>query len=133
MNCAETVVETDWAFEAQANSRNTVPVFQPLLSDEEVATILVMTVDWLRSHADEIPGFKRLGAYYRFHHDPIAQWLGGLEVLLQAEEVAVLLKVPKSWVYANADQIPGSVRLGRYLRFRPAAIKSFLGGSEVAQ
>jgi hypothetical protein len=61
------------------------------------------------------------------------QWLGGLEVLLLAEEVALLLKVPKSWVYANADQIPGAMRLGRYLRFRPAVIKSFLGGSEVAQ
>lgn len=59
--------------------------------------------------------------------------LGGLEVLLQAEEVAALLKVPKSWVYANADQIPGATRLGRYLRFRPAVIISFLGGSEVAQ
>jgi hypothetical protein len=133
MNCAETVVETDWTIEAPAISRNTVPVFQPLLSDEEVATILVMTVDWLRSHADEIPGFKRLGAYYRFHRVPFEQWLGSLDVLLQAEEVAVLLKVPKSWVYSNADQIPGAIRLGRYLRFRPAVIKSFLGGSEVAQ
>jgi hypothetical protein len=133
MNCAETVIETDWASEAQAIARNTVPDYQPLLSDEEVATIVALTLDWVRSHADEIPGYKRLGAYYRFRHDPIAQWLGGLEVLLQAEEVAVLLKVPKSWVYANADQIPGSLRLGRYLRFRPLVIKAFLGGSEVAQ
>ncbi len=60
MNWAGSVVETDWAFEAQASSRNTVLVFQPLLSDEEVASILVLTLDWLRSHADEIPGFKRL-------------------------------------------------------------------------
>lgn len=133
MNCAETVVETNWAFEAQPNSRNTVPVVQPLLSDEEIANILALTLDWVRSHADGIPGFKRLGAYYRFHHDPIVHWLGGLEVLLQAEAVAVLLKVPKSWVYANADQIPGAIRLGHYLRFRPAVIKAFLGGSAVAQ
>jgi len=133
MNCAETVVETDWAIEAPAISRNPVPVFQPLLSDEEVATILAVTNDWARSHADEIPGFIRLGAYYRFHRAPFEQWLGSLDVLLLAEEVAPLLKVPKTWIYANADQIPGSIRLGRYLRFRPAVIKSFLGGSEVAQ
>ena len=112
---------------------NTIPGYQPLLSDEEVATILAMTLDWVRSHANDIPGFRRLGDYFRFHRDPIVQWLGGLEVLLQAEEVATLLKVRKSWVYANADQIPGSIRLGRYLRFRPAVIMAFLGGSELAQ
>ena len=82
MNCAEFLVETTWALEAQALSRNPVPVFRPLLSDEEVANILALTLDWVRSHADEIPGFKRLGAYYRFHQNLIAQWLGGLEDLL---------------------------------------------------
>jgi len=41
--------------------------------------------------------------------------------------------VPESWVYANADEIPGVLRLGRYLRFRPAMIQQFLTGSEVGQ
>ncbi len=39
--------------------------------------------------------------------------------LLTAEEVAVKLAVPVSWVYraARAGELP-SVRLGRYVRFR---------------
>jgi hypothetical protein len=47
--------------------------------------------------------------------------------------VAKLLGVPESWVYANADDIPGVLRLGHYVRFRPALIQSFLAGSEVVQ
>ena len=43
------------------------------------------------------------------------------------------MKVPTSWVYANADQVPGVLRLGRYVRFRPTIINQFLGGSEVVQ
>jgi predicted DNA-binding transcriptional regulator AlpA len=107
--------------------------FSPLLSDGELADILVMTIAWVRSHATEFPGFERLGTYYRFRSAAIEQWLGSLDRLLEAEQVSSLLKVPTSWVYANADQIPGVVRLGRYVRFRPAVIKRFLGGSEVAQ
>ncbi|HWR52592.1 MAG TPA: hypothetical protein VN428_15890 [Bryobacteraceae bacterium] len=110
-----------------------VPAFTPLLSDEEVADILVMTVEWVRIHSAEIPGLKRLGMYYRFHSRPFEQWLGSLDRLLEAEQVASLLKVPTSWVYANADQLPGVLRLGRYVRFRPTVIKQFLGGSEACQ
>jgi predicted DNA-binding transcriptional regulator AlpA len=106
--------------------------FAALLTDVEVAEALVVGTDWVRSHADEIPGFRRLGMYYRFHSARFQQWAGP-ERLLQPEEVADLLKVPKSWVYANADQIPGLVRLGRYVRFRPAAIRAFLGGSVACQ
>jgi hypothetical protein len=48
-----------------------IPAFQSLLTDEEVAEILTMTVDWVREHANEIPGFEPLGSYYRFHGNPI--------------------------------------------------------------
>ena len=110
-----------------------VPAFTPLLSDEEVADILVMTVEWVRTHSAGIPGLERLGIYYRFHSKPVEQWLGSLDRLLEADQVASLLKVPTSWVYANADQIPGVLRLGRYVRFRPKVIKQFLSGSEACQ
>lgn len=110
-----------------------VPEIQPLLSDKQVADILAVKLDWVRGHADDIPGLERLGIYYRFHRQPIEQWLGSLDRLLTAEAVAPLLQVPRSWVYANADQIPGVVRLGRYVRFRPAMIKQFLGGSRACQ
>lgn len=105
----------------------------PLLMDIELADMLVMTVAWVRAHAIEIPGFQRLGSYYRFRSNEVKRWLGSLDQLLEAEPVAFLLKVPVSWVDANADQIPGVVRLGRYVRFRPAVINRFLGGSEVVQ
>ena len=108
-------------------------IFQPLFSDKELAEILVMTVAWVRSHATEIPGFERLGSYYRFRSSAIEQWLGGLDRLLEAEQVSALLNVPSSWVYANADRIPGVLRLGRYVRFRPGTISQFLSGSEVVQ
>jgi predicted DNA-binding transcriptional regulator AlpA len=110
-----------------------VSTLLPMLSDEELAEILVMTIDWVHSHASELPGFERLGSYFRFRSKAIELWLGNLDRVLEAEEVAALLKVPKSWVYANADEIPGVLRLGRYVRFRPAVIRQFLGGSEVAQ
>jgi predicted DNA-binding transcriptional regulator AlpA len=92
-----------------------------------------MTIGWVRSHAGEIPGFERLGAYFRFRSQAVEQCLSSLDRLLEAEQVAALLKVPKSWVYTNANQIAGLLQLGRYVRFRPAAIKAFLGWSEVAQ
>ena len=110
-----------------------VPAFTPLLSDKDVADILVMTVAWVRSHAGEIPGFRRLGSYFRFCGQEVERWLGSLDQLFEAETVAALLCVPQSWVYANADQLPGVLRLGRYVRFRPAIIRLFLAGSEVVQ
>jgi len=108
-------------------------VSPPFLSDKELAEVLVITSTWVRSHASEIPGFERLGSYYRFRSAAIEHWLGSLDRLLEAAQVSALLKVPASWVYANADQIPGVLRLGRYLRFRPDTINEFLGGSEVVQ
>ena len=106
----------------------------PLMSDEEVAQILRVTIDWVRSHSVEIPGFVRLGMYYRFQPEPIREWLGGcLDPLLEVGDVAALLKVPQSWVHQNADQVPGMLRLERYVRLRPALVKKFLEGQTVAQ
>ena len=107
--------------------------FSPLLSDKYLADILVTTTPWVRLHANEIPGFRRLGSYFRFCSQAVEQWLGSLDRLLEAVQVSALLGVPESWVYANADDIPGVLRLGRYVRFRPASIQRFLGGAEVVQ
>jgi hypothetical protein len=109
------------------------PALTPLLSDKDVADILVMTIAWVRSHAEEIPGFRRLGSYFRFCSRDVEPWLGSLDQLFEANTVATLLCVPQSWVYANADEIPGVIRLGRYVRFRPAIMRQFLSGSEVVQ
>jgi predicted DNA-binding transcriptional regulator AlpA len=110
-----------------------VAVFPALLSDDDLAGILGMTINWIRSHAHDIPGFKRLGAYYRFCRQAVEQWLGSLDPLLDAKKVSELLSVPDSWVYANADEITGVLRLGHYVRFRPACIQQFLTGIEVVQ
>ena len=45
--------------------------------------------------------------------------------LLTVDEVAQILRVPKSWVYSHLDQLP-VVRLGRYIRFRRSDIEDFL-------
>ena len=55
----------------------------------------------------------------------------GLEELLTVEEVAMLLKVPKSWVYERTrrrgiERLP-HIKLGKYLRFEEKAVKRFLG------
>src|SRR5687768_10369725 len=51
--------------------------------------------------------------------------------LLTACDVAELLQVPRSWVYAEAraGRIP-HVAIGRYRRFRPAAIETWVQGLE---
>jgi predicted DNA-binding transcriptional regulator AlpA len=49
--------------------------------------------------------------------------------LLTVEEVANLLRVPPSWVYANKRVIPGYVQLGRYVRFRKGPIVRFMSSS----
>jgi hypothetical protein len=104
-----------------------------LLTDDDLAGILRMTNDWVRSHAKEIPGFTRLGSYFRFARVAVEQRLGDLEPLLEAEQVGEVMCVPKSWVYANADEIPGVLRLGRYVRFKPLVLFTVLAGSEVVQ
>ncbi len=119
-------------YQAQVGE-NALSSITPLLSDDELAQILRRTLEWVRCHATEIPGHERLGMYYRFHVNAVERWLGSLDPVLTANEVAGLLKVPRSWVYANADEIPGVLRLGRYVCFRPAVIKLFLGGPETCQ
>lgn len=51
--------------------------------------------------------------------------------LLTADDVAALLQVPTSWVYAEAraGRIP-HVTLGRYRRFRRAAIDQWIAAAE---
>ena len=51
--------------------------------------------------------------------------------LLTPEEVAALLRMRKSWVYAAArsGELP-HVRLGRAVRFRRSAIDAYLTGLE---
>jgi len=108
--------------------------FHPsFLSDREVAYILTMTTNWVRSHADEIPGVERLGSYYRFRSSALVHWLGSCEQVLQPEEAADMLCVPTSWIYAHADEISGILRLGRYVRFRRSVLNAFVGGSETCQ
>jgi excisionase family DNA binding protein len=47
------------------------------------------------------------------------------QILLTVEELAEILRVPKSWIYSHQDQLP-TVRLGRYVRFKRYEIESFL-------
>ena len=51
--------------------------------------------------------------------------------LLTAEQVAELLAVPKSWVYAEtrAGRLP-HVKLGRYFRYAEPSIRAFIAGLE---
>lgn len=49
--------------------------------------------------------------------------------LLTAEEVAIVLRVPRSWVYSHLDLLP-TVRLGRYVRFRRRGIERMADQSD---
>lgn len=54
----------------------------------------------------------------------------GLDELLTVEEVASLLKVPKSWVYEHTrkrgtERLP-HIKLGKYLRFFESEVREFL-------
>ncbi len=56
-----------------------------------------------------------------------------LHELLTVDEVAALLKVPRSWVYehtrsrgkARAERLP-YIKIGKYKRFDPRAVRDFL-------
>jgi excisionase family DNA binding protein len=54
-----------------------------------------------------------------------------LPEFLKAEEVAELLRVNRKTVYeaASRDEIPGTVRLGRVLRFRRDAVLAWMSDS----
>lgn len=52
------------------------------------------------------------------------------EELMTVQELAVLLKVPKSWIYERTrrrrqEQLP-HLRLGKYVRFEEKAVRTFL-------
>jgi excisionase family DNA binding protein len=53
--------------------------------------------------------------------------------LLTAEDVAAMLSVPKTWVYAQsrAGALP-TVRVGRYCRYRREAIHHWIETQEVS-
>jgi excisionase family DNA binding protein len=46
-------------------------------------------------------------------------------ILLDAGEVAQILRVPRSWVYSHLKELP-VIRLGRYVRFKRSEIERFL-------
>ncbi len=49
-------------------------------------------------------------------------------VLGVVADVAEILDVPPSWVYSHANQIPGLVRVGKYLRFRLCDVLAWRNG-----
>ena len=53
--------------------------------------------------------------------------------VLVPDDVASRLRVPKTWVYAHFDQLPGNFRLGRYLRFRRGVFEQWLEGNGTCQ
>ena len=52
--------------------------------------------------------------------------------LLTAEEVAAILRVPRSWVYSHLDLLP-TVRLGRYVRFSRRGIDRLVDASSESE
>ena len=56
---------------------------------------------------------------------PVFGAVGRDAILLDACEVAQILRVPRSWVYSHLKELP-VIRLGRYVRFRRSEIERFL-------
>lgn len=54
-----------------------------------------------------------------------------MDQLLTAADIAAMLRVPKTWVYEQARKglIP-TVELGRYRRFRRAAVEEWIAKQE---
>jgi excisionase family DNA binding protein len=52
--------------------------------------------------------------------------------LLTVDEVAAILHVPKSWIYAHLNGLP-AIRLGRYVRFKRSDIEEFLASKGSCQ
>lgn len=55
----------------------------------------------------------------QFTPSPPSVWRPKLEndIRGDARDVAAIQGVPVTWVYANAERIPGFVRVGKYLRW----------------
>ena len=98
----------------------------PFISDVEMAALFRKSVSWVREHGKEIPGHQQLTTSYRFRREAVIAWLGGLEELLDAEQVAYVLQAPAPWIEANARSIAGALRIGDVLRFRPASFLQWL-------
>lgn len=58
-----------------------------------------------------------------------------IESLWTAQEAASFLKSSRSWVYkaAEAGTLPGVVRIGAMLRFRPEIIRAWVQGQSVVE
>jgi predicted DNA-binding transcriptional regulator AlpA len=97
-----------------------------VLSKTEVARLLSVPTTWVSTHSHLIPGAFRLGRNLRFRRAVIEEWLGGTSPLLKPEEVGEILKVNTTWVYGHANQIPGVMRLGYYVRFKPSTLLEFV-------
>lgn len=110
-----------------------ITVVDPILDKAELAKLLRVPSTWIASHAEMIPGMFRLGRYLRFRRAPIMEWLGSLAPVLLPDEAAMVFRIPASWIYSHADEIPGVLRLGYYVRFRRSVIEAFIGGSEICQ
>ena len=59
-----------------------------------------------------------------------------VDQLLTVDEVAALLRVPRSWVLRptrqrSVQRLP-FIKLGKYVRFEPAAIRAFLARHRTA-
>jgi excisionase family DNA binding protein len=59
--------------------------------------------------------------------------MGAMTSLLTAQDVAAMLGVPTSWVYAQtrAGLLP-TVKLGRYRRYRRDAVAAWIEAQEAA-
>lgn len=101
-------------------------VLEAVCNKSEVASLLRVPETWIATHANSIPGAFRLGRNLRFRRAVVEEWLGGAERVLDPKEVAEILHINVSWVYAHADQIPGVLRLGHYVRFKPSMLMAFL-------
>jgi len=71
-------------------------------------------------------------AYEAFQEGDLSRTENADHSLLTADEVAAILRVPRSWVYSHANLLP-SVRLGRYIRFRRRGIDCMTSGSNESE
>lgn len=58
--------------------------------------------------------------------NPMGNQLPFTPRLLTAAEVAARLRVPVSWVRKRGSEIPGTVRLGKYIRWNETSLDEFI-------
>ena len=133
----------------QFNPNFDAPVFiEPVLTVEEVAKLLRMEPSWVYTQGPTLRGYRKFGRHVRFIKGDVARLLMSvagtyepvdfdavvfIDPVLIASEVANLLRVDTSWVYAHAREIPGYRKFGRYVRFIKGEIVRFLGSSSHAE